>query len=157
MPFLPAYVVCIVEPPAGGRPRGVAHGSVRNGLVGWIYMMQLVREGFETSIITVCTRYQFSLFLIYTFLITVKTISTIVVTFVYILPRYYLLHTTCILPITYYMHTTYILPTYYLLRLQTHSLQSIISCFCCTGNPAALCNSPTGVHLKCSGNTATGG
>ena len=29
-----ANVVCIVEPPAGERPRSVAHGSVRNDLVG---------------------------------------------------------------------------------------------------------------------------
>ena len=56
MPFLPAYVVCIVEPPAGERPRSVAHGSVRNELVGRLCMMQLVHEGFETSTVTVCTR-----------------------------------------------------------------------------------------------------
>ena len=43
--FSPAYVVCIVEPPAGGRPRSVAHGSVRKQLVGRLFMMQLVREG----------------------------------------------------------------------------------------------------------------
>ena len=56
MPFLPEYVVCIVEPRVGERPRSVAHGSVRNVLVGQLYMLQLVREGFETSTITVCTR-----------------------------------------------------------------------------------------------------
>ena len=56
MPFLPAYVVCIVEPPAGECPRSVAHGSVRNELVGRLCTMQLVREGFETSTVTVCTR-----------------------------------------------------------------------------------------------------
>ena len=56
MPFLPAYVVCIVEPPAGGRPQSVAQGLVRNELVGWLCMMQLVREGFETSTVKVCTR-----------------------------------------------------------------------------------------------------
>ena len=39
--LFPAYVVCIVEPPAGGRPRSVAHGSVRNELVGRLCMMQL--------------------------------------------------------------------------------------------------------------------
>ena len=55
MPFLPAYVVCIEEPPAGGRPRCVAHGSVRNELVGRLCMMQLGRECFETSTVTVCT------------------------------------------------------------------------------------------------------
>ena len=49
MSFLPAYVVCILEPPAGERPRSVAHGSVRNELVGRLCMMQLVHEGFETS------------------------------------------------------------------------------------------------------------
>ena len=56
MPFLPAYVVCIVEPPVGERPRSVAHGSVRNELVGRLCMMQLVRERFETSTVTICAR-----------------------------------------------------------------------------------------------------
>ena len=56
MLFLPAYVVCIVEPPLGERPRNVAHGSVRNELVDRLCMMQLVREGFETSTVTVSTR-----------------------------------------------------------------------------------------------------
>ena len=56
MLFLPAYVVCIMEPPTGGRRRSVAHGSGRNELVGRLCMMQLVREGFETSQVTVCTR-----------------------------------------------------------------------------------------------------
>ena len=56
MPFLPAYAVCIEEPQVGGRPRSVAHGSDRNELVGRLCMMQLVREGFETSTVTVCTR-----------------------------------------------------------------------------------------------------
>ena len=45
-----------MEPPTGGRRRSVAHGSVRNELVGRLCMMQLVREGFETSQVTVCTR-----------------------------------------------------------------------------------------------------
>ena len=53
---LGTYVVCIVEPPAGERPRSVAHGSVRQELVGRLCMMQLVHEGFETSTVTVCTR-----------------------------------------------------------------------------------------------------
>ena len=48
--------VCIVEPPVGERPRSVAHGSVRNELVGRLYMMQLVHEGFETSTVTICIR-----------------------------------------------------------------------------------------------------
>ena len=57
MPFLPAYVVCIVEPPVGERPRSVAHESVRNELIGRLCMMQLVHEGgFETSAVTICTR-----------------------------------------------------------------------------------------------------
>ena len=30
----PAYVACIVDPPAGERPRSVAHGSASNELVG---------------------------------------------------------------------------------------------------------------------------
>ena len=47
--FSPCVRSCIVEPPAGGRPRSVAHGSVRNELVGRLWMMQLVHEGFETS------------------------------------------------------------------------------------------------------------
>ena len=46
----------VVEPPAGGRPRSVAHGSVRNELVGRLGMMQLVCEGFERSTVTVYTR-----------------------------------------------------------------------------------------------------
>ena len=41
---------------AGERPRSVAHGSVRNELVGRLCMMQLVHEGFETSTVTICTR-----------------------------------------------------------------------------------------------------
>ena len=56
MPFLPAYAVCFKEPPAGGRQRSVAHGSVRNELVGRLGMTQLVREGFETSTVTLYTR-----------------------------------------------------------------------------------------------------
>ena len=56
MSFLPAYVVCIVAPPVGERPRSVAHGSVRNELVGRLFKMQLVHEGFETSTVTICTR-----------------------------------------------------------------------------------------------------
>ena len=56
MPFLRAYAVCIEEPPAGGLSRSVAHGSVRNELAGRLGMAQLVREGFETSIVTVYTR-----------------------------------------------------------------------------------------------------
>ena len=36
--------------------RSVAHGSVRNELVGRLCMMQLVHEGFETSTVTICTR-----------------------------------------------------------------------------------------------------
>ena len=39
-----------------GHPRSVAHGSVRNELVGRLGMAQLVREGFETSTVTVYTR-----------------------------------------------------------------------------------------------------
>ena len=39
MPFFPAYAVCIEEPPAGGRPQSVAHGSSRNELVGRLGMM----------------------------------------------------------------------------------------------------------------------
>ena len=46
------YVVCIVEPPAGGRPRSVAQGSLRNELVGRLCMMQLVREGIFHQCIT---------------------------------------------------------------------------------------------------------
>ena len=56
MLFLPAYVVCIVEPPANEHPRSVSHGSVHNELVGRLCMMQLVREGFEMSTVTICTR-----------------------------------------------------------------------------------------------------
>ena len=56
MRVLPAYVVCIVEPPAGERPQSVVHGSVRNELVVRLCKMQLFREGFETSTVTVCTR-----------------------------------------------------------------------------------------------------
>ena len=37
MLFLPAYVTCIVEPPAGERPRSIAHGSAGNELVGRLY------------------------------------------------------------------------------------------------------------------------
>ena len=51
-----AFSPCIVEPPARERPRSVAHGSVRNELVGRLCKMQPVREGFETSIVTICTR-----------------------------------------------------------------------------------------------------
>jgi len=54
--FLPAYIFYIMEPPAGGRPRSVAHGSVRNELVGRLCMIQLVREVVETSTVTVCPR-----------------------------------------------------------------------------------------------------
>ena len=56
MPFLPAYAVGIEEPPAGGHPRSVAHGSVGSELVGRLGMAQQVREGFETSTVTVYTR-----------------------------------------------------------------------------------------------------
>ena len=56
MPFLPAYAVGIVEPPAGGHPRSVAHGSVHNESVGRLSMVQLVREGFETATVTVYTQ-----------------------------------------------------------------------------------------------------
>ena len=56
MLFLPAYVGCIVEPPAGERQRSVVHGSAGNELVGRSSMMQLGREGFETSTIAVYTR-----------------------------------------------------------------------------------------------------
>jgi len=41
-----------VEQHASGRLRSVAHGSVRNELVGRLDMMLLVRQGFETSTVT---------------------------------------------------------------------------------------------------------
>ena len=56
MPFLPAYAVCNEEPPADGRPRSVAHGSVGSELVVLLRMLELVREGFETSTVTIFTR-----------------------------------------------------------------------------------------------------
>ena len=49
-------IISLVEPPAGGRPRSVVHGSVRNELVGWLCMMQPVRERVETSTIIFFTR-----------------------------------------------------------------------------------------------------
>ena len=52
--FLPAHVACIVEPPAGERPRSVAHGSAGNECVGQLSMMQLGREGIETPTLAVC-------------------------------------------------------------------------------------------------------
>ena len=63
MLFLPAYVVCIVEPPAGERPRSVAHGSVRNELVGRLCMTQLVRdttENIKTNWAPVASRINFN-------------------------------------------------------------------------------------------------
>ena len=54
--FLPAYVACTVEPPAGERPRSLAHRSAGNELVGRLHMMQLGREGFEMSVVAVCSR-----------------------------------------------------------------------------------------------------
>ena len=56
MPFLPAYAVGIEEPPAGGHPQSVVHGSVHIKLVGRLGMAQLVREGFEMSTVIVYTR-----------------------------------------------------------------------------------------------------
>ena len=54
MRFIPAYVVCVVEPPAGERPRSEAPGSAGNELVGQSSMVQLGSEGFETSTVAVC-------------------------------------------------------------------------------------------------------
>ena len=54
--FLPVYVACIMEPPAGERPQSVAHSSAGNELIGRLSMLQLCREGFETSTLAVCTR-----------------------------------------------------------------------------------------------------
>ena len=56
MLFLPVYVAYTVEPPADKHQRSVALRSVGNELVGQSSMMQLGREGFETSAVAVCTR-----------------------------------------------------------------------------------------------------
>ena len=45
---IPAYVVCVVEPPTGERPR--------SELIGQSSMTQLGSVGSETSTVAVCTR-----------------------------------------------------------------------------------------------------
>ena len=50
------YVAYIVEPPVDQRQQSVALRSDGNELVGQSSMMQLGREGFETSTVAVCIR-----------------------------------------------------------------------------------------------------